>query len=146
MVQKCGESELPESDQTGCNSGVEDILRVGPTGFAEESEIVIAAVDDDDFPFEGFEEWREVEGGEGVDEEVCVRRGDLDEAKLFEVAVQGIRFGIEGDFRVFRDVFTQREECGLFGDHLGMKGRGIGDLAGSALGAFFGRRFWGKFG
>ncbi len=70
----------------------------------------------------------------------------MDEAKFLEVAVQGIRFGIEGDFRVFRDVFTQREECGLFGDHLGMEGRGIGDLAWSALWAFFGRRFWGKFG
>ncbi len=57
MVQKRGESELSESDQTGGNSGVEDIFGVGPTGFTEESEIVIAAVDDDDFSFEGFEEW-----------------------------------------------------------------------------------------
>ena len=70
VVEQGGETELAESDKAGGDAGVKNVFGVSPTGFSEESEIVVASVDDDSFAFEHGKEGREVERGEGVDEEV----------------------------------------------------------------------------
>jgi hypothetical protein len=70
VVEQGGETELAESDEAGGDAGVKNVFGVSPTGFSEESEIVVASVDDDSFAFEHGKEGREVERGEGVDEEV----------------------------------------------------------------------------
>ena len=58
-------------------------------------------------------EGSEVHRGQGIDEVIRPRDADLDEAELLKVAMQGIRFRIDGDAFVGRE---QREDrCETFG-------------------------------
>ena len=55
---------------------------------------------------EGGEERLERKAGERIDEQIVARDADLDEAELFEIAVQAVRLGIDRDAGVRRE---QRE-------------------------------------
>jgi hypothetical protein len=45
----------------------------------------------------GFIKWLESESCQGIDKHVLVFCADLDEAELFEIAMEAIRFGIQSD-------------------------------------------------
>jgi hypothetical protein len=125
VVEQSGEAELTEADESRSDARVEDIFRIAPARFSEQSQVIVAPVDDHGFAFENGEEGGEVERGEGVDEEVGFWGGDLDEAEFFEVAVQGIRFRIERDSGVLCEVLAESEEGGLFSDHFRGDGRSV---------------------
>jgi len=54
-------------------------------------------VKDEELAGEELVEGLEIEAGEGIDEEIVLAVGDLDEAELLEVAMEAIGLGIHGD-------------------------------------------------
>jgi len=75
-------------------------LGLGRTGAAEHTEIKIGTVENPGMAAGGWPEFLKGEVVEGVDEEVLLGVGDLNEADTFAIMMEAVGLGIESERKV----------------------------------------------
>jgi hypothetical protein len=106
-----GVAKLAQPDHPGGDHGIEDFahreMKIAP----EQAEIEVHSLEDDFFFRQNVAEGLEIDRGQGIDQQVFLIESELDEAKLFKVAMEAVRLGIDRDPAIMTEA---REKLGQF--------------------------------
>ena len=97
LLHQRREAELAQTEQPRRDHGVENFARLEPERAPEKAQIEVHSLQDNFLLREHRAERLEIDARERIDQEILLRKGELNEAKLLEVAVQTVRLGVDRD-------------------------------------------------
>ena len=107
------QAKRPNPEQPRRDDRVENSCRDKTEATAKQAQIEVRALKHDLLARELFRKRREIDFRQRIDQIIVTGNADLDQAKLFEIAVQAVRFGVDCDavhrlqFRKqFRELFV----------------------------------------
>ena len=96
-VDQTGQAKLGETQQTRRQHCVENISRHEAASAAQQSQIVVGAVQDQFVPAKRRQQPREVQRRQRINQVVRARQADLDQAEFFGIGVETVGFGVKRD-------------------------------------------------
>ncbi|OPZ09434.1 MAG: hypothetical protein BWZ10_02557 [candidate division BRC1 bacterium ADurb.BinA364] len=98
-----GKAEGFIAENLGGKAGVANLCGAKIAETAQQPKVIVAAVENDRFAFERFEQGLRIDAGQRIEHEVIGLAGNLRQTELFLVMMKTVGFGVDGHARGIRE-------------------------------------------